>query len=103
MFHVKFTGRPQNLAIEGKVDLTKPIRQYQLTPDGDNLNRCFEGDASLSKENWGTFLPPGEGGFPPPPYISPEDGDLYLSDVWVLGQPGDSLHVKILFYEKGNE
>lgn len=73
-----------------------PMRAIWLQPHGDNAGPIFLGATSgVTSANYGVRLDVGNTGTPPAPFNPGEfsSGPMKLSDFWVLGNLGESLHI----------
>lgn len=70
------------------------IRMIILQPGGANANPCFLGGSGVTTAN-GIRLPAGAAGVPPAPLQLSElfQGQLALSDLWVVGTADETLRV----------
>lgn len=72
-----------------------PCTFLTLQPGGGNANPIYLGDdASISSTDYGFRLEAATGGIPPAPFVfDPPVGNVKLSDLYVLGTAGETLHL----------
>lgn len=102
-YTLTFTGSVQSLLPPGTTDYR--LRGFALTHDPGNANPFVKGGlnlagGTLSASDYGSKVPAPTGGVVPPPLVEDgfADGTILLSDVLVLGEPGEKLHVDVTVY-----
>lgn len=102
-FTVTLSGSAQNLATvcwgSQTAPIDRPLVMIELQPGGANAAEVYVGGTSgVTSSAYGTRLEAADSGIPPAPWRVTSDGStayLYLSDVWVIGDNAETLHVMV--------
>jgi hypothetical protein len=91
---------PQPAQVGGPNDLA--CNFLSLQPDGGGANAMFVGGSSATTtSNYGVRLPAPAAGVPPAPYVLgawSDKGPVKLSNVFIVGTAGETIHVLYDFW-----